>query len=306
MTRQTGLKIPKNLKGRRLRSFGVTLLALLPHLAWADMPLTMEDLVTDKGKFKLDLSLAYANLGRNGVSTAEPITVQIGPTSFITLPTLIGDSVGNSDTIVTSLGLRYGLSAKAEIYGRLSGLTSKQRYSGLGRSDKSSESGFVDAWVGINYQFRGDKDTPALLGFAEIALSEKHASSNARFKSAMLGISTYKAIDPVVFSLTAAYRYNRSRHDGDTSYQPGNLFLLNPGVAFAVNDCVTLTTDVQWTRRAASRLDGSTQDTTHTATDVLLGIGYGFSRDNTLNITFKINASGRNGSELRGSWLYTF
>ncbi|WP_449192421.1 hypothetical protein [Thauera sp.] len=47
-------------------------------------------------------------------------------------------------------------------------------------------------------------------------------------------------------------------------------------------------------------------DTLGTATDLLLGVGYGVARGNTLNTTFKVNASGRSGTELRANWLYTF
>lgn len=41
-------------------------------------------------------------------------------------------------------------------------------------------------------------------------------------------------------------------------------------------------------------------------TDLLLGVGYGFDKGNTLNATFKANASGESGAELRVNWLYTF
>ncbi|MBB3220510.1 hypothetical protein [Pseudoduganella umbonata] len=134
--------------------FIISTLLSLPQFAWADIPLTLEDLLTDKGKLKLDLSVSYANSDRQGISTAEPVTVQTGPTSFITLPTLIGDSISNSDTNVVTLGLRYGLTAKAEIYSRFSGVTMSQRSSGLEGASKSNESGFVDTWAGINYQFK--------------------------------------------------------------------------------------------------------------------------------------------------------
>lgn len=60
--------------------------------ALADLPLTVEDLITDKGKIKADLSFSYGNADRQGLATAEPITVQTGPTSFVTLPALIGES----------------------------------------------------------------------------------------------------------------------------------------------------------------------------------------------------------------------
>lgn len=272
----------------------------------ADLPLTVEDLITDQGKIKADLSVSYANADRQGLVTAEPITVQTGPTSFVTLPALIGESQGNSDTAVLTLGLRYGLTAKTEVYSRLSALANRQRNSALGITDTSSDSGFSDAWAGVNVQIKKDDKTPAVLGFAEIALREKHRHSSASFKSALLGLTTYKAIDPVVFSLTGAYRFNQSRQDGEQNHKPGNLLLLNPSLAFAVNDRVTLSTGVQWTRRQADRSDGKAQGISRTASDLLLGVGYGFDKGNTLNTTFKLNASGRSGAELRLNWLYTF
>lgn len=281
------------------------LIVLFAKSAMADLPLTVEDLITDKGKIKLDLSIAYANADRHGISTGEPIMVQTGATSFLTLPTQIGESLGNSDSAVATLGLRYGLTAKAEIYTRLSGLASRQRSSGVDGTASNSESGFADAWAGVNYQLKEDEDTPAVLGFAELALREKRSSS-AGFKSAMLGITTYTAIDPVVFSLTAAYRFNQPRKDGVQDYKPGNLLLLNPSIGFAVNDRVTLTTGMQWTRRAADKLDGQAQGINRTVSDLLFGVGYGIAKGNSLNTTFKVNASGRSGSDIRLSWLYTF
>src|SRR6218665_4073659 len=228
--------------------FGI-LLASLPHLAWADLPLTVERLITDKGKIKLYLSLSYANADRQGVSSAAPISVQVSPTSFVTLLTQIGEHVDNSDIAVAALGLPYGLTAKAEVYARLSGLSSRRRSSGLGGSATSSQSGFADAWAGANYQFKKDDDGHAVLGFAEIALREKHRRRSASFKSAMLGATTYKAIDPVVFSLSGAYRFNQGRQDGAQSYQPPSLLLLKTAVNFPVFVRVTLFSSAYWTRR---------------------------------------------------------
>lgn len=274
--------------------------------ARADLPLTVEDLITDQGKVKLDLSLAYANAERQGVSVGEPILIQTGPTSFVTIPTAIGTSQLNSDTFVGTLGLRYGLTAKTEVYARASGLTSRQRTSGVAGTSSSHDSRFADAWAGINHQFKKDDATPAVLGFAEVALAEKHRQDTARLKSAMLGITAYKAIDPVVFSLTAGYRFNQTRRDGGQDLKPGNLLLANPSVGFAVNDRVTLTTGLQWTRRQADSLGGQVQGIARTASDLMLAAGYGFDKGNTLNATFKANASGESGAEFRVNWLYTF
>lgn len=282
-------------------------------IAWsvqarADLPLAVEDLITDKGKFKLDLSVANANSERRGVSIGAPISIQTGPTSFVDVPSVVGESQGNSDTTVFTLGLRYGLTSKAEIYTRLSSLHSVQRSSNdLGQQARQSESGFADAWAGVNIELKKDTDTPAVLVFGEVALREKHRHSSSSFKSAMLGMTTYKAIDPVVFSLTGAYRFNQARTEGEGAQrlQPGDLVMLNPSVAFAVNDRVTLTTGMQWTRRQAEKRDGLALGTTRTATDLLLGVGYGINKGNTVNTTLKVNASGAGGAEMRVSWLYT-
>jgi len=274
--------------------------------ARAELPLTVEDLITDKGKIRLELSKAYANNDRAGVAAGEPITVQTGDATFVTLPTMVGESRGNSDTLISTLGLRYGLTGAIEIYTRAAYLFSSIRGSDPSGSFNSSDNRFADAWAGLNYQFKKDDATPALMGFAELAAYERHRNDSASLKSWMLGMTTYRAIDPVVLSLTASYRYNHSRKDGEESYNPGNILLINPSTAFAVNDRITLITGLQWTNHLADTRDGQSRGFRRTRTDLLLGAGYGISRDSTLNLTLTGNASGREGADLRLSWLHTF
>jgi len=280
----------------------VLLLLCLPPAALADLPLTIEDLITDRERFKLDLSLTYANAEQQGIAVGQPIAVQVEPTSFVSIPAWVGERRGNTDALVSSVGLRYGLSEKVEIYTRASYLYIEQRNTDASGNNQSSESRFADAWAGVNYQFKQDDKTPALLGFTEIALREKHRVSSASFKSALLGLTTYKAVDPVVFSLTVAYRINRSRKDGDVDYRPGNLLLLNPSLGFAVNERVTLTTGMQWSSRRADRY-GKEQGLRHTRTDLLLGVSYGFTEKSVININLKANVLGQDGADLRLSWL---
>lgn len=274
--------------------------------ARAALPLTVEDLITDKGKIKLDISLSYANSDNQGISTGEPVLIQTGLTSFISLPTLIEESRGNTDSMVATAGLRYGLSDRAELYVRTSYLSEASRTTTPSSTNSSSEHHFVDAWTGINYQFKSDDHTPALLGFSEIALRERHTSSSSAFRSMLFGVTTYRAIDPIVFSLTAAYRLNRKREDGRQNFKPGNLLLINPSAAFAANDRVTLTTGMQWTSRAADVRDRSRQGVRRTSSDLILGVGYGVSKETILNLTFKSNVSGSNGADLRLNCLHSF
>ncbi|BEV16802.1 transporter [Herbaspirillum sp. DW155] len=287
---------------------GLLLAALLTysHCASADLPLTIEDLTTEKGKVKIDVSLAYSNSDRQGVFTGEPIIIQTGESSFITLPALIGESRGNNDSLVSTLGFRYGLTNKTEIFFRTSYLHSSTRNRDLSRTTTDSTSRFSDAWAGINYQIKEDDRTPALIGFSEIALRERHTRSSSSFHSALLGFTAYTALDPIVFSLTSAYRFNQSRKDGDQDYKPGNFLLIHPGIAFAVNDRITLTTGMQWTNRQADKWDGKAQGFRRTSSALLLGVGYGISKASAINITLKSNVSGSNEADLRLNWLHTF
>lgn len=192
------------------------------------------------------------------------------------------------------------------MYTRTSHLYRSIRSSDLSGTNRDNESRFVDAWAGLNYQFSQDDKTPALLGFIEGALYEKHQQSSASGKSWTLGMTTYRAIDPVVLSLTSSYQWNQQRDDGGVRFQPGNYLLLSPSVAFAVNDRVTLTTGFQWMNRQADRYDNQPQGFRQTSTDLTLGLGYGVSKGNTLNFSFKANASGQSRADLRLNWLYAF
>lgn len=260
----------------------------------------------DKGKIKLDTSLSYANSDRQKLLTDEPVVIQTGETSFITLPTKFGEFNGNTDVLVATLGVRCGVTRDAEVYTRASYLYRSTRSSDLSGINNDSENRFVDSWLGLNYQFSQDNNTPALLGFIEGALYEKHQKSGSSGKSWSLGMTTYRAIDPVVLSVTTAFQWNQKRNDGDVSFQPGSYFLLTPSVAFAVNDRVTLTTGFQWMNSQTDRYDDKPQGFRRTSTDVTLGLGYGVARGNTLNFSFKANASGQSGADLRLNWLYAF
>lgn len=274
--------------------------------AWADLPLTVEDLITDKGKIKLDLSLAYANSTRHGVSTGEPVEVQTGPTSFVIIPTAIGDHNGNRDSLVGTLGFRYGVTHSIEAYVRANYAYNSQRSESVDGINSSSEHLLSDIWAGANYQVKEETESPALLLFGEVALREKRREERASFKAAMFGLTTYKAIDPVVLSLTTGYQINRKWKFSEGTFSDGNLLLLNPSIAFAVNDRITLTTGMQWTSRNAGTENGVDTGYRRTRSDLLLGVGYGFTKSSVLNATLRSGSSSQDGSDFRVNWLHTF
>lgn len=85
------------------RIFLSALPAILPLSAYADLPLTIEDMMTDKGKWKLKTSLTYLNSENNRAELAAPVYIQTGVTSFIPIPTEIQENGSNT----LSDGIRY-------------------------------------------------------------------------------------------------------------------------------------------------------------------------------------------------------
>ncbi len=274
--------------------------------SFAELPLTIENVITNKGKFKLDLSLSYSNLELQGVQASDGVLIQTWPTSFVSVPSQVGQTQINSDILIATLGARYGLSNNLESYFRTNYLNTNSRITNLSSTSSSSDSRLADIWAGLNYRFSDDTDTPALLGSIETALYEKHTTDNASFKSHQISLTTYRAIDPIVLSLNAGYRFNQTRKDGNIDLNPGNFLFISPSVGFAVNDTITLTTGFQWLNKQPDEFNNITPGVRSTSTDLILGMGYGQSKDSIINTTLKANISGRGGADLRVNWLYSF
>ncbi|MET3435143.1 hypothetical protein ABIC71_004659 [Herbaspirillum seropedicae] len=278
---------------------GCLLLLTLP--CEADLPLAVEGLLTEKGRLRLDVGVSYANSDKQKISTGEYLAVQTGPTNFVYLPTRVGEGTVNSDVGVGTLGLKYGVHDGLEIYGRTSWFIASSRSSELNGSFQTSDKGMSDLWIGASYRFTGE-----LVASAETALLEKHNGNSSSLKSVLLGLTTYKSIDPVVLSAAGAYKFSISRDEAAATYKAGSYLMLNPSLGFAVNEKVSLTSGLQWTLRFPDQINGVNQSVRHTRTDLVMGFAYGFDRGSILNFYLKSNVSGRNGADLRAVWMYTF
>ncbi len=266
------------------------------------MPLVLEELISNRGKVKINASINYLNSDQRGVSTAPPIVVQAGPNSYVYVQRQIGDRIENSDSFVGTLGVRYGLTSNTEIYLRGSGYTTRRRGFDVNGSRDDKASSFTSAWVGASYQFKKDDSTPALIGTIEVPISEKHLYSSSSFKSVTVGGTAYKSLDPIVLMASSGIRLSGTRNDGAERFKPGTFIYMSPSVGFAVNDRVTLITGVQWARQGADKRDGWDQSFDQTVTSLLLGVGFGIDKENTLNTTLKMNASRGGGADFQLSW----
>ncbi|RNK09583.1 meta-pathway of phenol degradation family protein [Neisseria meningitidis] len=287
------------------RIFLPALPAILPLSTYADLPLTIEDIMTDKGKWKLETSLTYLNSENSRAELATPVYIQTGATSFIPIPTEIQENGSNTDMLAGTLGLRYGLTGNTDIYGSGSYLWHEERK--LDGNGKTRNKRMSDISAGISHTFLKDDKNPALIGFLESTVYEKSRNKASSGKSWLIGATTYKAIDPVVLSLTAAYRINGSKTlSSNTKYKAGNYWMLNPNISFAANDRISLTGGIQWLGKQPDRLDGKKESARNTSTYAHFGAGFGFTKTTALNASARFNVSGQSSSELKFGVQHTF
>ncbi|OQX05873.1 MAG: hypothetical protein BWK73_32455 [Thiothrix lacustris] len=285
----------------------LSLLVSSPCIVWADLPLTVENLLSDEGKLRMELSTTYSNSERQGIEALAPITVQTGPTSVVNIPTIIGERSSNTDALISTAGLRYGIKKNTEVYGRASLLGFNQRsVSSTGETTQDSSSRFADSWIGINKQL-GNADQPGLLGFTELQVAERQEDGSLAYgKSIVVGATAYQTYDPIVLSMTGAVQINNSREVAGSKVRPGNSLILNPSTGFAVNDKVTLSGGVNWRATQASRRDGKKQGLGTTQTGLDFGVAYALNEGDTVDVNVRPQVSGDDGVQVSLGWVRRF
>ncbi len=285
-----------------------SLLLSISSSTWADLPLTVEDLLTAQDRYRLEFGLNYANSDRRNIDSRFDL-IQTGSGSFVLLPVDVGEERRNSDFLAMTLGFRYGASKDTELLTRLTATASNVRIQNNTGTGSDSNQQLNDFVIGVNHKFSDDNETPALLGFAEVILAENTVTDEAYFvhaKSGQIGFTTYRSIDPVVLSLTSGYRYAGKRDVINLSIDPGDLLFIHPSVGFAVNNEVTLTGGMQLRFRDRDKVAGNAVGIRTSATDLIFGLGYAASKRMTLYFTTLADISGDTGAQLGFNLLYKF
>lgn len=254
----------------------------------ADLPLSVEDLFTAHHRFRLETGLEYSNQ-----ELSEPIT----------------GSARATDVAVASLGLRYGLTRRLELFGRVYGYYSQTRtQNALGlETDASGDWNRVVA--GANFQFSADNRTPALLGFAAFDLVENPADPALALRygnSASMGLTLYRSIDPLLLSAVVRFDYRADYQQGDVGIQPGHGLVISPQTAFAINHLVTLTGGLRWEWRQGVQVQGRQLTLDRTRTSVLLGLGYNWSEDITVSFDGEFAVTDNSGASMSLNVVYKF
>ncbi len=272
----------------------------------ADLPLTLEGLLTEDKKIRFEYGLSYANSDRNRVDTLFDL-VQTGSGSFILLPVDVSNQRQNSDVLALTFGTRYGINAETELYGRLTATADDVRTQNATGSNSSSSQQWNELVFGLNHQFSIDNDTPALLGFVEVSAVENTAMDSTNFvygKTGQIGFTIYRSIDPVVLSLTSGYLYAAGRDVKGQKVDPGDLLFVNPSLSFAISNEVTVVGGVQFKFRGKDEVAGSSGGIRTSQTDLNFGVGYAASENLTLNFNIRADISSDSGAQASVNFLY--
>jgi len=147
----------------------------------ADLPLTIEDLLTAQDRYRVDLDLYYFN--DSDRSTA------LGYRS-------------NTDYFNLDLGVRYGWSLDTELSMSSSWRHQEVRSQQFNQRQTDKDGDFSRLSFGVNHKFSPDNDTPALLGFVNANWNHNDAWDNEAL-SGSVGVTTYRSLDPILLSASA-------------------------------------------------------------------------------------------------------
>lgn len=79
------------------------------QIAHADLPLTVENLISDKGEVTIEAGLTYGNNKISNAKTVGYIPVQISDTSFVNVPTVIRNEQVQNEYIIENIDAKYGV-----------------------------------------------------------------------------------------------------------------------------------------------------------------------------------------------------
>ncbi len=268
----------------------------------AELPLRIEKPLTEQGKWKLEAGLTYANTNRSQITIKAPLLVETESGQVVSVPTHVHQEQINQNTLIPSIGLHYGLTPKAELYGKTTWSMQHTRHSNEIENKTIQNHQFESAWLGVNYHLM-DHPEVNVLGFMEGALAEQRKSM-VYGKTVVLGTTFYRSMDPLVLSLTTAYQHHFKDSQELNKDRTSGVLIFNPQVSFAANDQITLSSGLTWrylgmnhhrhTINQTSLLDQPSA----TTTGLNLGLAYLYSTQTTLLLRNHFDMTGQGGAEI--------
>ncbi|MDO4426759.1 MAG: hypothetical protein Q4B88_01375 [Moraxella sp.] len=284
----------------KFKYLSVLVLTLLPVLSYADLPLTVEDILADKNRFKLDTDFSYYNHQQSSTSVQDFSVADLGNGRMIYVPSF-GESYSNTDSIIMGLGLRYGVSDRWELGVKSNAIYHNARHQNGTELTGSSDTHLNDIRLSTQYQFtKNHTKLPDMLAFGELSLYDNtQGLKSKQGASALVGGTVYTVNDPIVLSLTGTYHHQAKREmDTGGRLDLGDVATLNGSVGFAVNPDITLTGGVGVRHKWADESEFGRLEVNGTQTTLNLGLAYALTARSNLTANVRTPISGEGGSTL--------
>lgn len=285
----------------------VLLVGLIP-LVLSAKAVKVDELLTEKNKIQSDVSISYLNTQRNSGDVGL-VEYQSANGDFVSIPTYLGSVESQSDRLVYSLSLRYGLNKDVEVFGFGNLYSSTERTLSTSGTASHSDSGFSSFGIGGVYQVRAEDDYPAVLigGTIDLIDNDETLKKNFYLKSGSVFVSSYYTSDPVVFFLKASYGYNGSHTNGSHSLETGNVLSITPQIHFAVNPYTSLNWGVRYQYKGKDTYDGSAISTNQSQLGWLFGASYEINAKSVISADMeKMDASTYSQSTMTLNYSYKF
>jgi len=272
------------------------LLMILPCMMMAK-PVYVDEILTEKGTVKLDMSINYSNIQQaQGTKTVTNYQTQNG--DFVLVPTYLGESKSNQDYLNYTFTLRYGLTTDLELFTSANLYYSKTSISLNDSFDSMSSKGLNAVNIGMTYQLKKEDETPSLLlGVSTNVLEKTKFDTQAytnHFKQYRVFATSFYTVDPVVFLLSSSYGVNLKKQFKENSIKSGDIFTISPQVYFAVNPYTSLNGGIKYTHYSENNVNDKQVSSSRSNLSFLMGMSYEFSN----NLTMTMSAEFLNSNEV--------
>ena len=227
-------------------------------------PITLENVMADKGEWRLDLGVT--NIVSNSL-LSQTVSLQYKST------------------------LRYGLTKELELSLSASGLSNWSRTFVSGE-DESYDGAFESVDFALSYEIFKETDYPAIIVGLGTSLyenlnvgtdsNEDKVYANRYFRTASLSVISYYSVDPVVFLINMGYQYRgKYEYDGDT-YKPSDTFYISPNVYFTPNPYTSINVGVRYSNNQRTYKNDNTTTGKYAFLTYLLGVTYEINPYNSI------------------------
>ena len=262
----------------------------------SDSLLRLEDFAPKTGNLSTSLGLTYITQRDDAVDVGTVLS-PLFPGVFIVLPN-VQATEQEQDSVVGSLGLRYGLIPRLNLTARVNGTYRNVRTETADATNTRETGRVTNVSLGADYRVTSPVSQPFVIGFAQVAVLEDSGGQFVYGKTASAGLIANWVKDPLILSGTITYSHFGERDFGMQEFNPGNLVTVSPSVGFAANPDVNLSWGLAFGFRQADTLNGVRQGVWRSLSSVTLGMAYSQSKFTVVNVNARVGVGGNDRTQL--------